>query len=33
MPVELGFTVMLALKKTFRLPNESSEPDPHILCN
>ena len=28
MPVELGFTVILALKKTFRLPNESSEPDP-----
>ena len=27
MPVELGFTVLLALKKTFRLPHESSEPD------
>ena len=28
MPVELGFTVILALKKMFRLPDESSEPDP-----
>jgi len=27
MPVELGFTVILALKKTFRLLNEPSEPD------
>jgi len=27
MPVELGFTVIIALKKMFRLPDESSEPD------
>ena len=28
MPVELGYTVVTALKKSFRLPSESMEPDP-----
>lgn len=28
MPVEIGYTVILALKRMFRLPNESSEPEP-----
>ena len=31
MPVELGYTVLLALKKTFRLPNQSTDPDPRDI--